>query len=94
MLFISDYIYWIVVGSCHAWSSTSIWGGRTEWLFGGGKKIINFVCSYIWFQWIIIIDSYVVSAWFREEPKQKDERAYEEDPIIPIISLHMTTEDL
>ena len=53
----SDYIDWIFVGSCYSRSSVSLWGGCTEWLFYGDKKIINFVCTYILFQCIIIIYS-------------------------------------
>ena len=40
------------------------------------------------------ISTLFVSAQVREEPKQEDEQACEEDPIIPIISLHTMTEEL
>ena len=38
----------------------SLQGGLAERLFDGGKKIINFVCPFILFQCIIIIDSYLL----------------------------------
>ena len=93
MLFISHYIDWIFVEPYYTQTSASLWGGCIEWLFDGGKKIINFVYIYFismynnyWF----IYDLFVL-AWDKEEPKQEDEQACEEDPII---SLHMMTKNL
>ena len=100
MLFISDYIYWIVVGPCHAWSSMSIWGGLTEWLFVGGKKIIDFVCTYIWFQCIINIESYLLSLYHLELEKSLNKRSSEcvrrasSSPLSPSTQWQRTSRDL